>query len=169
MIPSYLPLCKGCYLECMAGKVVSTILRDNLGTAIYNPETQKIDFPSCIPVSRFPKQGIKKKALLAGWKCLPSCEERSAGIALVKVFLTGTKVPLSNGTGALSQCRPCLAISNFNSTLLYVDSGAGQCLCSCDDAFINMSPCEVEISGVAGSLQIYGIGTALFVVKKLFV
>ena len=26
-----------------------------------------------------------------------------------------------------------------------------------------MSPCEIEITGVAGSLQIYGIGTALFV------
>jgi hypothetical protein len=32
---------------------------------------------------------------------------------------------------------------------------------------MNMSPCEIEISGVSGLLQIYGIGTALFVVKDL--
>ena len=55
--------------------------------------------------------------------------------------------------------------STFGSTLFYIDSGAGQCLCSCDDAFINMSPCVIEITGVAGSLQIYGIGTALFVAR----
>ena len=54
---------------------------------------------------------------------------------------------------------------SLDTTLFYVDSGAGQCLCSCDGAFINMSPCEIEILGVAGSLQIYGIGTALFVAK----
>jgi hypothetical protein len=62
-----------------------------------------------------------------------------------------------------SEKRTCLAASDFDSTLFYVDSGAGQYLCSCDSAFIQMSPCEIEISGVAGSLQIYGIGTALFV------
>jgi hypothetical protein len=36
-----------------------------------------------------------------------------------------------------------------------------------------MSPCQIEITGVAGSLQIYGIGTALFLgnddSRKLFV
>ncbi len=47
---------------------------------------------------------------------------------------------------------------------LYVDSGAGQSLCSCSSAFVNMTPCKVEITGVAGSLQIYGSGTALFLV-----
>ncbi len=65
MIPSYLPLCKVCYLECMAGKTVSVVLRDHLGTATYNSGTKKIDFPTSVPSSRFPKQGIKKKALLA--------------------------------------------------------------------------------------------------------
>jgi hypothetical protein len=70
----------------------------------------------------------------------------------------------SNQNLALSSTgkRACLAFSAFDSTLIYVDSGAGQCLCSCDAAFIQMSPCEIEISGVAGCLQIYGIGTALF-------
>jgi hypothetical protein len=62
----------------MAGKTVSIVLRDNLGTATFNSGAQKIDFPISIPLSRFPKQGIKKKALLANWKGLPSAEERSA-------------------------------------------------------------------------------------------
>jgi hypothetical protein len=90
MIPSYLPLCKVCYLECMAGKAVSVSLRDNLGTAHYNATAKKIDFPSSIPALRFPKQGIKKKALLATWKGLPSCEDRtgsSSEVSSVKVLM----------------------------------------------------------------------------------
>ncbi len=47
---------------------------------------------------------------------------------------------------------------------IYVDSGAGQSLCSCSSAFVDMTPCKVKIAGVAGSLQIYGCGTALFLV-----
>lgn len=159
LIPSYLPLCKVCYLECMAGKTVSVVLRNNLGTATYNSGTKKIDFPTSVPSSRFPKQGIRKKALLANWKGLPSCEDRSEGSSSVKVLLAGSMVSLlADSTNTI-----CLAVSNFDATLFYIDSGAGQCLCSCDGAFVNMSPCEIEITGVAGSLQIYGIGTALFV------
>jgi hypothetical protein len=158
MIPAYLPLCKNCYLECMAGKTVSIVLRDSLGTATYNSGTKKIDFPKNVPDSRFPKQGIKRKALLANWKGLPSCEERSEGSSSVLVLFAGQ---------VCCQVTPvastCLAVSDFDSTLFYIDSGAGQCLCSCDNAFSQMSPCEIEITGVAGSLQIYGIGTALFV------
>jgi hypothetical protein len=75
MIQTYLPLCKGCYLQCMAGKIVSLVLRDNLGTAVYNPGKKKIDFPTTVPPSRFPKQGFKRKALVAGFACLPSQEE----------------------------------------------------------------------------------------------
>ncbi len=149
LIPSYLSLCKVCYLECMAGKTVSVVLRDHLGTAVYNSGTKKIDFPTSVPSSRFPKQGIKKKALLANWKGLPSCEDRSEGSSNVKVLLAGSMVSLL----AHSTDSTCLAVSNFDATLFYIDSGAGQCLCSCDGAFVNMSPCEIEITGVAGSLQ----------------
>ncbi len=46
--------------------------------------------------------------------------------------------------------------------IIYVDSGAGQFLCSSNSAFSDLTPCEVEITGVAGSLQIYGCGTAWF-------
>ena len=163
MIPAYLPLCKSCYLECMAGKTVSIVLRDSLGTATYNSGTKKIDFPVSVPNSRFPKQGIKRKALLANWKGLPSCEDRSG------IFGASTVMVLFAGPVASLPIKPvnstCLAASVFDGTLFYVDSGAGQCMCSCDSAFIQMSPCEIEITGVAGSLQIYGIGTALFVAR----
>jgi hypothetical protein len=37
-------------------------------------------------------------------------------------------------------------------------------MCSCSSTFADMTPCKVEITGVAGSLQIYGCGTALFLV-----
>ncbi len=46
--------------------------------------------------------------------------------------------------------------------VLYVDSEAGQSLCSSSTAFAKMMPCRVEITGIAGALQIYGCGTALF-------
>jgi hypothetical protein len=35
-------------------------------------------------------------------------------------------------------------------------------MCSCSSAFVDMVPCEIEITGVGGSLQVYGCGTALF-------
>ncbi len=214
LIPAYLPLCKVCYLELMAGKTVSVILRDKLGTATYNSGTKKIDFPSCIPESRFPKRGIKKKALLAQWKGLPCLEDRSGSSgdeSSVKILFAASSISRSqfrttqlvaNGedcpiagedelesdsnesnvvgnqiydssfdTHTLDDRRILVsthsAASELDSTLFYIDSGAGQCLCSCDDAFINMSPCEIEITGVAGSLQIYGIGTALFVARDV--
>ena len=51
--------------------------------------------------------------------------------------------------------------------MIYVDSGAGQSLCTCSSAFMDLTPCQVEITGVAGSLQIYGSGTALFLVEDV--
>jgi hypothetical protein len=48
--------------------------------------------------------------------------------------------------------------------LFYVDSGAGQSMCSCPDAFLSLQPCAIEVVGVAGSLPIFGVGTAMFVV-----
>jgi hypothetical protein len=37
-------------------------------------------------------------------------------------------------------------------------------MCSCSSTFADMFPCEIEITGVAGSLQVYGCGTAFFLV-----
>jgi hypothetical protein len=68
MVQPYLPLCKLCYLQCMAEKTPTLPLRDNLGTAIFNSTTKRLDFPSAVPKSRFPKKGLKKgkKVLMAG-------------------------------------------------------------------------------------------------------
>ena len=46
-----------------------------------------------------------------------------------------------------------------------MDSGAGQSMCACSEAFQTMRPCCVMIVGVAGSMPAHGIGTAIFVVK----
>jgi hypothetical protein len=49
LVQPYLPLCKLCYLQCMAGKVSTLVLRDNLGNAVFNSQTKKLDFPSTVP------------------------------------------------------------------------------------------------------------------------
>jgi hypothetical protein len=56
----------------------------------------------------------------------------------------------------------CLLSTGVARALLYLYSGAGQSLSSCSTAFATMMPCQVEITGIAGALQIYGCGTALF-------
>ena len=47
----------------------------------------------------------------------------------------------------------------------FVDSGAGQCMCSCLEAFSDLRPCAILVVGVSGSLPVHGIGTANFVVQ----
>ncbi len=67
LIQPYLPLCKLCYLQCMAGKIPSLTLRDNLGNATFNARTKMLDFPPAVPQTRFPKKGMKKgKKILMG-------------------------------------------------------------------------------------------------------
>jgi hypothetical protein len=53
--------------------------------------------------------------------------------------------------------------SDVAKSTFYVDSGAGQCLSSCSTAFMTLEPCTLEVVGVAGSLPIFGRGTAIFV------
>jgi hypothetical protein len=36
---------------------------------------------------------------------------------------------------------------------------------SCSEAFISLRPCAIIVVGVAGSMPVHGIGTALFLVK----
>jgi hypothetical protein len=69
LVQPYLPLCKLCYLQCMAGKTPTLALRDSLGNAVFNSQTKKLDFPATVPKSRFPQKGLKKGkrvVLLAG-------------------------------------------------------------------------------------------------------
>jgi hypothetical protein len=61
-----------------------------------------------------------------------------------------------------------LLVSTIGDPLLfYLDSGAGQCLCSHDSSFVDLTPCMVEITGIAGALQIYGCGTAMFLAQDV--
>jgi hypothetical protein len=68
MIQPYLPLCKLCYLQSMAGKASVLVLRDGFGNAVFNSSTKRLDFPPAVPKSRFPQKGLKKgrKVLMAG-------------------------------------------------------------------------------------------------------
>ena len=50
--------------------------------------------------------------------------------------------------------------------VFHVDSGAGQSLCSCSDAFLNLRACAIQVVGISGSLPIFGVGTAIFVIKS---
>ncbi len=58
----------------------------------------------------------------------------------------------------------CLYASKVNNVQFYIDSGAGQCMCSCVEAFSVLRPCAILVVGVSGTLPIHGIGTANFVV-----
>jgi hypothetical protein len=48
------------------------------------------------------------------------------------------------------------------SVRFYIDSGAGQCMCSCVDAFFGLKACAIVVVGVSGSLPIHSFGTASF-------
>jgi hypothetical protein len=150
MVISYLPLCKSCYLQCTAGKNPSINLRDGLGIATYNIQTQRIDFPQAVPVSRLPekKTGKGKPKQKVGVCKIISNETQSQNsqLGLVSSFLEHSS-------------------SESDRFVFYLDSGAGQCLCSCSSAFVQMLPYRIELAGVAGSLQVYGVGTALFIVE----
>jgi hypothetical protein len=38
-------------------------------------------------------------------------------------------------------------------------------MCLCPDAFLSLRPCAIEVIGVSGSLPIFGIGTAMVVLR----
>ncbi len=57
----------------------------------------------------------------------------------------------------------CLLAGRGLGVTFFVDSGAGQCLCSVSSAFSDLQSCRVEVTGVSGSLPIFGWGTANFV------
>ena len=60
------------------------------------------------------------------------------------------------------------SFSNPTSTLsVYVDSGAGQSLFSCSEAFIpsSLQSCSIEVEGVSGPLPVHAVGTARFLAQ----
>ena len=38
-------------------------------------------------------------------------------------------------------------------------------MCSCSKAFVSIRPCAIIVVGVAGSMPVHGIGTALFLIR----
>jgi hypothetical protein len=78
----------------------------------------------------------------------------------------GGKLVTSNGSivpvAERASTKSLMATSSSQVTF-FVDSGAGQFLCSVSSAFSDLQPCRVEVTGVSGSLPIYGCGTANFV------
>jgi hypothetical protein len=144
MIVSFLPFCKGCYLECTSGKKSSILLRDNLGTATYDTATQRIVFPPAVPASRIPVPGRKGKGKVKG----------------LVVVSTSVVIPAGIPTRCLMSSP-----NDWKSVMFFVDSGAGQSLCSSSSSFSTMSPCYVELTGISGSLQAHGCGTALFLAR----
>jgi hypothetical protein len=59
----------------------------------------------------------------------------------------------------------CLPGSKNGGFHFFIDSGAGQCICSCVDAFSEIRPCAIVIVGVSGNLPVHGVGTASFGVR----
>jgi hypothetical protein len=187
MIVSFLPLCKGCFLQCKSGKVAVLELRDGLGSARYNATTEKIEFPVGVPKARLPgnrKPKVVRKGLMI--RVAGGASERAPRDgALVSDEVRedprgeGPAVSDDLGTesynGALehivgagrvsSGCTStkCLIAALATRVTFFVDSGAGQCLCSVGSAFSDLQPCRIEVTGVSGSLPIYGCGTANFV------
>ncbi len=82
------------------------------------------------------------------------------------VLLSPTAVALvepSAGDGPDDNSVRCLVATTSSRVTFFVDSGAGQCLRSVSDAFSDLQPCCIEVTGVSGCLPIYGFGTANFV------
>jgi hypothetical protein len=147
VIVAFLPFCKSCYLQCTSGKTQSIILRDNFGTATYDLEAQRIVFPPAVPASRIPVPGKGNKDKHKGFMVVHASHTTDLVVAPVRCLL--------------STSRP----GDWNKVMFFVDSGAERCLCSSSSSFSEMSSCYVKLTGVSGSLQVHGCGTALFLAQ----
>ena len=136
--PPHLRLCKRCYHECVAGKHSTLVLKTG-EKASYDSSTQRIVFPDGDKGPRSP--GKPAVTFAPPTSARPIVKAGVARPANSRVSLSlPTPTPL------------CITI--------HVDSGAGQSLCSCPDAFLDLRPCAIEVVGVSGSLPVFGVGTA---------
>ncbi len=146
MVKMYLPLCPLHYHQCISGKCSEVELKDGLGKAKFNGKTQVIDYPSTVPKNRFPLQRA----------------ERPSNTRKVLVF-QDEETNIVPDLPILFGVHESVDISGPSFATFYVDSGAGQCLCSCSTAFVTMEACHLQVVGVAGRLTIHGKGTAVFI------
>jgi hypothetical protein len=198
MIVAFLPLCKGCFLQCKSGKVATLELRDGLGSTKYNVTTAKLEFPPGVPKSRLPGNRPRKevrKGLMfhvAGGKQGPEVSSLQVGEFPAVEVLTNGVIEESQGTqgvdhdeeefvghsvpiirsynGSLRSMRgigalfsgkessgetsvKCLAVGHSSRVTFFVDSGAGECLCSVSGAFSDLQPCRIDICEGLGALM----------------
>jgi hypothetical protein len=118
LIQPYLPLCKLCFLQSMAGKIEILVLRDNLGNAVFNPTTKKLDFPSTVPKTRFPKKNMKKGKALMGF--VASATDPPSPV-FVPVLATTLPLQDSGAIGTSGRYGPQRNLSEA----IYVDSSYG--------------------------------------------
>jgi hypothetical protein len=130
----------------VAGKHAALVLTSG-GTATYDATTQRIVFPDDDKRNDDKRLGQGKPAVKFA---APSTKVVKAGVARPASSLDLDFHPSSTP----------LRIT------FHVDSGAGQSLCFCPDAFLDVRPCAIEVVGVSGSLPVFGVGTAVFVVQS---
>ncbi len=148
LTPPHLRLCKSCYHECIAGKH-STLTLKSGEKATYDVTTQRIAFPDGNKGSRPPGKPAVTFAPPPG---------NTGARPIVKAGVArpaGPSVP------------PPTSLATPLSLTFHVDSGAGQSICSCPDAFLALRPCAIEVAGVAGSLPVFGVGSAVFAVHTV--
>ncbi len=163
LVKKYLPLCGLHYHQCVSGKCLEVELKDGLGMAKFNSKTQTIDYPTSVPKDKLPipASARPRKGLMLAM--LATTPDLGATPDLDDVDLG--EVPDGNAPESHDQRTAVKVLGSKASpatVVFYVDSGAGQCLSSCSTAFRALEPCQLEVVRVAGSLPIFGIGTAIF-------
>ena len=146
LVKMYLPLCPLHYHQCISGKSPEVELKDGLGTAKFNTKTQLIDYPSTVPKDRFPLPRTQR----------PNTTRKA-------LVFQGERLSIDPVVPILVSVNSDEEMSESTLVTFYIDSGAGQCLCSCSSAFITMEACHLQVVGVAGRLTIHGQGTAVFI------
>jgi hypothetical protein len=144
VVPHHVRLCRLHYHECVAGKHATLPLRTG-GSAHYDLKTNRVLYPSTAPVVGKTKPTTGPKVTI----------KANVAFAFPLVSAGPDDVP---SISCLSSAPSSLSL------LFHVDSGAGQSLCCCEDAFVSLRSCAIEVVGVSGSLPIYGAGTAAFTV-----
>jgi hypothetical protein len=147
LTPPHLRLCKKCFHECVAGKHPTLLLKSGEKVS-YDPVSQRINFPDG---DKDPRPPAKTAVTFA-----PAPATR------------GPRPIVKAGVARLGtdDRRIHLPVPTPLQLVFHVDSGAGQSMCSCPDAFLTLSPCAIEVVGVSGSLPVFGVGTAVFAVQS---
>jgi hypothetical protein len=170
----YLPLCGLHYHQCVSGKCLEVELKEGFGIARFNSKTQTIDYPKSVPKDRLPVPAAerpRKGLMMAMLTTTPDPDVRPVDQLEPSQLISGgdefgvDEIPdgrVSGGPVNKTAIKGLRSKVSPATVVFYVNSGAGQCLSSCSTAFRALEPCQLEVVGVAGSIPIFGIGTAIF-------